>query len=634
MSPSPSHDALTWVPAMLRLKPARLPIGHSLRSGITVGAPFVIGVLTGHVLIGMWIGLATLLLSAGEREGSHRLNLRILLISTPIAASAYLLGFIQHLPTAWLVLVMAALAFGSGIISGYGAAFSVGGMQFLLVAAIAIGVPGIDNWWQPIGWYVVGAAFYAALMAADFALERRRPQRQSITALLRALSALAAARSDDLTDGSNATPVARAAAISSLGNARTVYLTGRGSAAGHAPEWDAFARTLSAAESVIALLVGTTAAKAAGEATIRLEALTSGKTAGIERSLSPSPLMHRLDELTQALAGMHLGLALPPVPMPQRLPDGGAAPSRSLSPRESLRSRLVVGPDVVAAAGRLALCYGIAVAAREYDPSNHWFWVPLTVALVMKPDFGSVIGRALLRIVGTIGGAALATVVIAVVPKGVGTAIVIGLLAAAVPWAMLRGYAMQAVAISSAVILLVDVIEPGAGSTNYSAQRIAATAIGGLIVVVFGYLLWPSARRANITGRLASSTEALARYAAAAATAIPSDPAQRDTRHEELVRARLAVYSSLSDVRLQLQRGLSEPPPANVQARSWIPAVAALEQLSDAVSRYAASRLAGERVAEVSDGVVKEIAGLGTVPDPEQIRTSSERVTRTLLAPI
>ena len=167
MSPSPSHDALTWVPAMLRLKPARLPIGHSLRSGITVGAPFVIGVLTGHVLIGMWIGLATLLLSAGEREGSHRLNLRILLISTPIAASAYLLGFIQHLPTAWLVLVMAALAVGSGIISGYGAAFSVRGMQFLLVAAIAIGVPGIDNWWQPIGWYVVGAAFYAALMAAE-----------------------------------------------------------------------------------------------------------------------------------------------------------------------------------------------------------------------------------------------------------------------------------------------------------------------------------------------------------------------------------------------------------------------------------------------------------------------------------
>lgn len=62
--------------------------------------------------------------------------------------------------------------------------------------------------------------------------------------------------------------------------------------------------------------------------------------------------------------------------------------------------------------------------------------------------------------------------------------------------------------------------------------------------------------------------------------------------------------------------------------------MAALEQLSDAVSRYAASRLAGERVAEVSDGVVKEIAGLGTVPDPEQIRTRSERVTRTLLAPI
>lgn len=634
-------DSLAWVPVMLRLKPARLPIGHSIRSGITVGAPFVIGVLTGQVIIGMWIALATLLLSAGEREGSHRLNLRILAISTPIAASAYFLGFVQNIPVVILVLVLAALAFIMGIISSYGAAFSVGGMQFLLVAAIAIGVPGIDNWWQPIGLYFVGAAFYAALMLVDFALERRRPQRQSITALLASMSALAAARSEDLADGSTATPAARAAAISSLGTARTVYLTGRSRAAGHSPEWDAFARTLSATESVIALLVGTTAAIPAGEAAVRLDALTTGRRTDSSALNSPrpnsprpdSPLTHRLDDLTHALAGMHLGLPLPPSPSTNPAHDGASSLAATVAPGASSHARLAVGPDVIASAARLALCYGIAVAAKAYDPYNHWFWVPLTVALVMKPDFGSVIGRALLRILGTIGGAVLATLVIAVVPKGVGIAIAIGLLAAAVPWAMLRGYAMQAVAIAPAVILLVDIIEPGAGSANYSAQRISATVIGGVIVVVFGYLLWPGARRVTINGRLASSTSALASYARTAARPIPHDAASQSTRHGALVKARRATYGSLSDLRLQLQRGLSEPPPANVQAREWIPAIAALEQLSDVVSVYAARRLTGESVTEVSDAVVKQIADLGERGDPEQVRTSAEQLSRRLLAP-
>lgn len=35
------------------------PVGHSIRSGVAVGLPFVVGAATDHILQGMWVGLAS-----------------------------------------------------------------------------------------------------------------------------------------------------------------------------------------------------------------------------------------------------------------------------------------------------------------------------------------------------------------------------------------------------------------------------------------------------------------------------------------------------------------------------------------------------------------------------------------------
>lgn len=72
------------------------------------------------------------------------------------------------------------------------------------------------------------------------------------------------------------------------------------------------------------------------------------------------------------------------------------------------------------------------MGAKAYFPFSHWFWVPLTVCLVMKPDFGSVFDRAILRVVGTVIGVAIATGVILLVPKGWEIGVAIGLLSACV----------------------------------------------------------------------------------------------------------------------------------------------------------------------------------------------------------
>ena len=84
--------------------------------------------------------------------------------------------------------------------------------------------------------------------------------------------------------------------------------------------------------------------------------------------------------------------------------------------------------------------------------------------------------------------------VLAGVPDGVGLGVAMGLLAAAIPWAKLASYTLQSAALAAVVVLLVDQLAPSSG-VALPLQRVVATAIGGGIVVVFGYLIWPEARR-------------------------------------------------------------------------------------------------------------------------------------------
>ncbi|MCF3941088.1 FUSC family protein [Gordonia tangerina] len=612
---SRAHPA-AWIREMVRLKPATMPVGHMIRSGIVVGGPFIVGVLIDDVLTGMWIALAGLLLAAGERAGTYRLNFAIILISTPIAATGYVLGFLQHIPWAAMILVMVALALGCGLIAGLGPAFSVAGMQFLVIASIAIGVSSISNWWIPLALYFVGGIIYAALLAVEMVITPRRPQRLALQEMLHSLAGLAHARSADLRDGGDRCGAAREACQSARRTAvtRIAELTIPGIDSSRT--WRLTSAAIFDAERVEALLIGERSVSAVDAVARQLDALTTvvsaekdaTSTTATEGATSipggppphPSPLEQSMTELAEAVRHGHDGrMVRHPVTVP------------------------AIGGEVVAAAGRLALCFGIAVAAKLYFPSTHWFWVPLTVCLVMKPDFGSVFSRAILRVLGTIAGAAVASIIIVVVPKGVGIGIAIGVLAAAVPYLMLRSYALQAVAITPVVILLIDLISPGTESVNDAWQRIAATVLGGAIVLVFGYLIWPHSRQAWVAATFATATERIAAFLTTAATPIPDDARAASERHTALVSARRTAYRALSDLDIRMQRALSEPPPAETVARAWIPAIAATSRLADAVSAYADDRVNADAPPNPAGaGVVAAVIlqlGRGDSPDPVEV---------------
>lgn len=154
----------------------------------------------------------------------------------------------------------------------------------------------------------------------------------------------------------------------------------------------------------------------------------------------------------------------------------------------------VLDPALLRQAGRLALSFAVAVSARGWVDLQHWFWVPATVGLVMQPSFGSVPGRAVERAIGTVLGAVVAACVLVVVPDGVGLGLAMGLLAATIPWAKLASYALQSAGLAAVVVLLVDQVSPSA-IVGLPVQRVLATVVGGAIVLVFGFLVWPEARR-------------------------------------------------------------------------------------------------------------------------------------------
>lgn len=174
-----------WIRAVLRVAPAQFPVGHSLRAGLAVGLPFVVGALLGQTFNGMWVGLATLLLAAGEREGSYRLHFSIIAVSTPIAACGLSLANRTEPALPALVLNAAVGSFAAGAIAGPAPAFSIAVMQF-----------------------------YALLLASEMLVISRRPQQIVLVSLLGALSDLAATRAADLADDGDRAVAARRQATS------------------------------------------------------------------------------------------------------------------------------------------------------------------------------------------------------------------------------------------------------------------------------------------------------------------------------------------------------------------------------------------------------------------------------------
>jgi uncharacterized membrane protein YccC len=206
----------------------------------------------------------------------------------------------------------------------------------------------------------------------------------------------------------------------------------------------------------------------------------------------------------------------------------------------------------------------------------------LTTAVIVRPEFASVFVRTVNRIFGTIIGALIAVTVLAVVPAGLPlvavTALALGFVVLSVP----KLYGLVVIGITTSALLSrsigqVDPVAP--------AVRLEDTLIGAAVAVVFGYLLWPEARRFPAYAQLSGALDAADDYLREAVKPAP----QR--RHWQSVRA--DAYRLAHNARANAEAAVLEPPPVSTRAVRAIPVAIDLEDAVDAITALSSALDAG-----------------------------------------
>jgi len=139
----------------------------------------------------------------------------------------------------------------------------------------------------------------------------------------------------------------------------------------------------------------------------------------------------------------------------------------------------------------LRLCLSIAVAeacCRSFLAFNT-YWFPLTVAIVLRPDFDQTLVRGFSRMAGTLAGVVLSTLIVLwLKPQGVTLAFLV-LPSAWLCFSLFKAnYALYSACITSYIVFLLTFV--GLPEMAVVHNRLLATLAGGFFALAV-YTLWP-----------------------------------------------------------------------------------------------------------------------------------------------
>ncbi|MER8232315.1 FUSC family protein [Streptomyces sp. NPDC094049] len=566
----------TWLTAGLRPASAPIPWAAVLRAAVALSAPLAVGLAADRPAYGALVSMGALSGVIGDTADAYRMRIFNIAVPQLFGAIGVTLGTLVF-GHGWLAVgALTLIALVSGMISSIGAVASVSGLLLLLNAVVGAGLPMPEPWWTAPLLLTLGGLFVLVLTLLGWPFRRAAPERAAVAATYRTVAALYEAT------GTPAYDERRQDVTASLNQAYDLVLARRARQHGRAPS---LVRLLAQLNVVIPLVEAAPAA--------HLRAVLYGP-------LSPA-VPAAVRELADAVEERRTGAPVLELPTPERPaekavdhalrhavtvvhqaePDlydvgdrlGGPAALR-VRARRTARAVLLSGASWRYGL-RLALCIGLAQALVSLIAVPRSYWVALTVTFVMKPDFGSVFSRAVLRALGTAVGLVLAALVLAEVPRGWWDVPVMCLLAALIPAFSAKGYAFQTAAITPVILLLSDTLNQE--GFDLVLPRLYDSLIGCGITLIAGYLLWPESWSTRVGDRLADSVADTAAYVACAFGGPPGDQGGR-------LRARRKLYRDLSTVRSEFQRALTEPPPTGPRAAAWWPLVVAVERIVDATT--------------------------------------------------
>ncbi|MEF3402382.1 FUSC family protein [Agromyces sp. CCNWLW203] len=630
MSP-PQADGTAggWLRALVRSNRAPIVWDRVVLTSIGITAPVGIALLIAPhepavVGAGSLASMGALVASATDVgavgiERVHRMTLTSVSAALGFALGTLVYG---HSVATFIAVVGAALV--SGLSGAISATASRAGLFFLMYAVTAANAEfGLGSPWVAPLIFFAGAMWRLLLTVAVAGAVGRTlsPERRAVAAVYLAIAGQLGAT------GASERRAAATAVTAALDEAYDVMVAAETAIAARDVRWQSLVTMLNASAPVVdAMIASTQHGTPADEATIGcLRALArwvENPTGPVpEPPDPPASLELAASTADRALLGSSVDRAVRvaaqlaaasgrrygrvgDIPLPTK-------PSVVERLRRAERS-LTTGSETWFAIFRLVLCMALAQAVCLVLHLDRPYLVMLTVAQVMKPDFGSVFARAVQRGSGTVVGVVIGSLVVVVVPSGGWQVLVIAVLAGAIPIMMPRNYGLYSIVTTPLAVILVEV-HAGA-SAQIVGARLLDTLVGCVIVLVFGYLLWPSTWHAprHLAAGVADAVQSIERYLGIALGRRPAEMAAAGTVSDApatggpdddraRLAARRATYRELSDLRTRVAKSLAEPPAISSAAASWMPEITALEAVTDAVTAAATTTAATGEAVDRSD---------------------------------
>jgi uncharacterized membrane protein YccC len=220
---------------------------------------------------------------------------------------------------------------------------------------------------------------------------------------------------------------------------------------------------------------------------------------------------------------------------------------------ESLRASLNLPSPAFRHAVRLAALVALGDIAGRMVSWRRTYWLPMTIVLVLKPEFAATFSRGLLRIAGTIVGLLLATALFHLFPASVFMEVIlIFVFVYLLRWVGPANYGIFGILVSALIVLLIAI--NGVSPKDVIWARGINTVAGGALTLV-AYWLWPTWERTLVSERIAQLIDSYRNYLVVVIRSRASNPAS----FAELDRVRRGARIALSNLQASVDRLSSEP---------------------------------------------------------------------------
>ena len=570
--------------SLIALKPRDVPLRVALRNTVAVVAPLALGVAFDQVPAGLAMTTGAINTMFTDMPGPYRLRMQRMLMAATAAGLSALVGILIGAHT--VVFVVAAILFGllGGLLVALGPVAARVGLTSMIVMMITADM-GLPVMHAPgvAAMIFAGGLLQMLLALAAWPLQRYRPERFALATVLQQLAVVARTRPE----ASQPPPVSQAAMealemlhgqhrergvavqsfriIAELCERVRIDLLSLGDLYVRVQQDEARERIDAVLNGADAILVHLSDAMRDAEKPLRAEqevAVFGARVDALARAIDDiaDPRERRLSRIAaaraQSLAGQLRSLVrnsdwassrgeiraeLAEARLPAALRPG--------NPLQTLRANLGLSSVAMRHAIRCAACLGVAVACERAMEIPHGVWIPMTAAIVLKPDFGGTLRFGLLRVAGTFAGLLLTTLVVHYAVDDVPLALLL-MAVLCLGFRMLAqvNYGLGVAMLTGMIVLLMSFEGIAAGDAIH--MRVLGTLLGSALALV-AYLLWPTweGRRANLA--LAKLIDS---YRAHINAVLGNDIAALHETRTAARAARTSVLASLERLRAEPKR--------------------------------------------------------------------------------